>query len=398
MKTTFLVQGFGNNSPNATGNYLISLLQDARFTNFTGVTAFASVSAVLGITPHLQSAKARLQQITLIVGIDQEATSKEALKAIISLQIPAYIFFQKEQIIFHPKFYLFEGAGRAKLIIGSSNLTSNGLFANVEAGVLLETENQADLNIIAGFKAYFSTLFNLTDPNLYPITDANIEHFVNKGIVPNESIFRVRHGKEPITNNINAILQNVLNIPARQTSAVPASFKAQRVRHVRAFISVPIQVTQQVIIQHGTLVWRKNNLPQSDAQQVPVGSAVTGVIRLSDAGFQLDGNPIDRNTYFRDEIFGALNWITRSRVNKPALEEATGQFDINILGVNLSINNLRISHDPARIANQNNVPTTIHWGRNSIVMNYLKQHNVTGRTFQLFSPQAGSQHFRITIS
>ena len=398
MKTTFLVQGFGNNSPNATGNYLISLLQDARFTNFTGVTAFASVSAVLGITPHLQSAKARLQQITLIVGIDQEATSKEALKAIISLQIPAYIFFQKEQIIFHPKFYLFEGAGRAKLIIGSSNLTSNGLFANVEAGVLLETENQADLNIIAGFKAYFSTLFNLTDPNLYPITDANIDHFVNKGIVPNESIFRVRHGKEPITNNINAILQNVLNIPARQTSAVPASFKAQRVRHVRAFISVPIQVTQQVIIQHGTLVWRKNNLPQSDAQQVPVGSAVTGVIRLSDAGFQLDGNPIDRNTYFRDEIFGALNWITRSRVNKPALEEATGQFDINILGVSLSINNLRISHDPARIANQNNVPTTIHWGRNSIVMNYLKQHNVTGRTFQLFSPQAGSQHFRITIS
>ena len=203
MKANFLVQGFGNTSPNATGNYLISLLQDANFTNFTGVTAFASLSAVLGITPHLQSAKAHLQQISLIVGIDQEATSKEALKAIMSLQIPAYIFFQKEQIIFHPKFYLFEGAAKTKLIIGSSNLTSNGLFANVEAGVLLETENQVDLNIIGGFKGYFSTLFNLTDPNLYPITDANIDHFVNKGIVPNESIFRVRQGKAPITNNVN---------------------------------------------------------------------------------------------------------------------------------------------------------------------------------------------------
>ncbi|MEO6329066.1 MAG: phospholipase D family protein [Ginsengibacter sp.] len=398
MKATFLVQGFGNTSPDATGTYLKSLLQDASFTNFTGVTAFASVSAVLGITPLIQAAKAHLQQINLIVGIDQEATSKEALKAILSLQISAYIFFQKEQIIFHPKFYLFEGPAKTKLIIGSSNLTANGLFANVEAGVLLETENQADSNIIAGFKTYFSTLFNLNDPNLYPITDANIDHFVNKGIVPNESIFRVRHGKAPITNNINAGLQNILNIPARQTSTIPAAFKAQRVRRVRATISVPIQVTQQVIIQHGTLVWEKNNLPQSDAQQVPAGSAVTGVIRLSDAGFKLDGNPIDRNTYFRDEVFGALNWTIRPRVNKPALEEAAGQFDINILGVSLGINNLRISHDPARIANQNNVPTTIHWGRNSIVMNYLKQHNVTGRTLKLFNPPLDSQNFRITIT
>lgn len=398
MKSIFLVQGFGNSSPDATGTHLISLLQDASFTNFTGVTAFASASAVLGIAPYIQAAKGHLQQISLIVGIDQEATSKEALKALMSLQVSAHIFFQKEQIIFHPKFYLFEAIGKAKLVIGSSNLTSNGLFANVEAGVMLETENQADLNTIAVFKNYFSTLFNLTDPNLYPITDTNIDHFVNKGIVPNESIFRVRHGKAPITTNINAGIPDILNIPARQTSLIPAGFKAQRIRRIRGTLLVPIQVTQQVTIQPNTLVWEKNNLPQSDAQQVPAGSAVTGVIRLSDAGFQLDGNPIDRNTYFRDEVFGSLNWTIRTRLFKSPLEEATGQFDVRILGVSLGTHNLRISHDPARIANQNNVPTTIHWGRNSIVMNYLKQHDVTGATFKLFSPIAGSQLFRITIT
>ena len=398
MKTTFLVQGFGNLSPDATGAHLINLLQDPTYTFFAGVTAFASASAVFGMTPHIQTAKAHLQQIRLIVGVDQEATSKEALKALISLQIPAYIFYQKEQIIFHPKFYLFEKVGKIKLIIGSSNLTSNGLFANVEAGVLLETENQTDFNIMTDFKNYFSTLFDLTDPNLYPITDANIDHFVNKGIVPNESIFRVRHGKAPITNNVNAATANILNIPVRQTSVIPVGFKAHRVRRVRAILIAPIQVTQQVIIQHGTLVWQKNNLPQSDAQQVPTGSSVTGVIRLSDAGFILDSNPIDRNTYFRDEVFGTLNWTSRTRLIKPALEEALGQFDVNILGVSLGTHNLRISHDPARIANQNNVPTTLHWGKNSSVMNYLKQHNVTGRTFKLFNPIVGSQLFRIIIT
>lgn len=398
MKTTFLVQGFENSSPDATGRHLIDLLQDTNFTIFTGVTAFASVSAVLGIAPHIQAAKAHLQQISLIVGIDQEATSKEALKALMTLQVSTHMFYQKEQIIFHPKFFLFEGAGKKKLIIGSSNLTSNGLFANVEAGVILETENQADLTIIEGFKNYFSTLFNLSDPNLYPITDLNISHFVNKGIVPNESVFRVRHGKAPITSNINAGNPNTLNIPARQTSAIPAGFKAQRVRRVTGTLLVPIQVTQQVTIQQNKLIWEKSNLPQSDAQQVAAGSAVTGVIRLSDAGFELDGNPIDRNTYFRNDIFGGLNWTNKTRLLKPPLQEATAQFDITVLDIGLGIHNLRISHDPARIAGQGNVPTTIHWGRNSAVINYLKQHDVTGSTFKLFSPLTGSQVFRISIT
>ncbi len=398
MKSSFLVQGFGNTSPDATGPHLINLLQDARFTNFTGVAAFATASAVLGIAPHIQAAKAHLQQISLIVGIDQEATSKEALKALMTLQVSVHMFYQKEQIIFHPKFFLFEGANYKKLIIGSSNLTSNGLFANVEAGVILETENQVDLTIIDGFKNYFSTLFNLSDPNLYPITDINIDHFVNKGIVPNESVFRVRHGKAPITTNINAGVPNTLNILARQTSVIPTGFKAQRVRRVTGTLIVPIQVTQQVTIQPNKLIWEKSNLPQSDAQQVAAQSAVTGVIRLSVAGFELDGNPIDRNTYFRNDIFGGLNWTNKVRLLKPPLQQATGQFDITILGIGLGIHDLRISHDSARIAGQGNVPTTIHWGRNSAVINYLKQHDVTGSTFKLFSPLPGSQVFRIIIT
>ncbi len=398
MTIQFLRQGFGNTSPDATGFHLISSLQDENFTHFIGVTAFASASAVFGLAPHIQAAKVHLQQINLIVGIDQEATSKQALKALMTLEISAHIFYQTEQIIFHPKFFLFESAGKKKMIIGSSNLTSNGLFANVEAGVILETENQADFTAIADFKNYFSTLFNLSDPNLYPITDVNIDYFVNKGIVPNESVFRVRHGKAPITANTNPVNPNTLNIPARQTSAIPTAFKTQRVRRVEGALIVPLQVTEQVTIQPNKLIWEKGNLPPSDAQQVPAGSAVTGVIRLSDANFKLDGTPINKNTYFRNDIFGSLNWTNKVRLLKPPLQEATAQFNITILGVGLGTHNLRISHDPARIAGQGNVPTTIHWGRNSSVINYLKLHDVTGSTFKLYSPSPGTQVFQIVIT
>ena len=42
--------------------------------------------------------------------------------------------------IFHPKIYLFEGTDKSELIIGSSNLTSQGLFTNC----LLYTSDAAD--------------------------------------------------------------------------------------------------------------------------------------------------------------------------------------------------------------------------------------------------------------
>ena len=92
----------------------------------------------------------------------------EALEELLSLDINAYVFYQPSITIFHPKIYLFEGADKSELIIGSSNLTSQGLFTNVETSLLVSIDNsvETDRKIVKQLKNYFKGIFDFTDPNL----------------------------------------------------------------------------------------------------------------------------------------------------------------------------------------------------------------------------------------
>jgi hypothetical protein len=137
------------------------------------------------------------------------------------------------------------------------------------------------------------------------------------------------------------------------------------------------------------------DLPSSDAQQVSGNTAITGVIRLNDANFKIDGEKIDRNTYFRDSVFGNLIWTTEERTKNSPLQVTQCKFDIKINGNELGVKELKISHDPDRISEQHNVPTTIHWG--SDLIPYLKANSIIGKTFKLYYPSEGSDIFSIII-
>jgi len=86
MKTTFLGQGFESSSVDAIGKYLIQFLNRQDFHSFIGISAFASEAGIFGLSGHIQTAKAVFKNLSLIVGIDQEGTSKEALEEIINPQ------------------------------------------------------------------------------------------------------------------------------------------------------------------------------------------------------------------------------------------------------------------------------------------------------------------------
>jgi HKD family nuclease len=93
---------------------------------------------------HLNSAIAAFLQrggiIRLVVGIDIENTSSEGLEDLLALahygDIQTTIRHNEHPSdTFHPKVYLFSNDERARLIIGSNNLTESGLYTNTEAGL-----------------------------------------------------------------------------------------------------------------------------------------------------------------------------------------------------------------------------------------------------------------------
>lgn len=189
MKIQLLGQGYDPISANSVGNLLIKLLNDKNFSKFTGISAFASQSGINGLSKHIKNAKEYFDKLTIIVGVDQKGTSKEVLEALLDLQIHSYVFYHPAVAIFHPKIYLFEGKKRIELIIGSSNLTAQGLFTNMEASINVSINNEinSEKRILNQLKKYFEGLFNHSDPNLEKLSDELISKLVEAKIAPDES-------------------------------------------------------------------------------------------------------------------------------------------------------------------------------------------------------------------
>lgn len=413
MRTTFLGQGYEDQSLNAVGNYLMNYLELSCFDSFTGISAFASESGVYGLSHFLNVAKRTFTHLNLIVGVDLEGTSKEALEEILALNINSYIFYQKEQPIFHPKIYLFEGPSDIKIIIGSSNLTRGGLFTNVESSILIEfnSDDSEGLAFLVGLKNYYRTLFDFSDPNLFRISENIIAGFYNDGIIPNETTRRNNFHKKAIASVVApSTISNALSVQNRITSRVPSAFPSKPrnsgprtgvapatsttvATHTPTPTSPPLIVPPAVILPSArTLVWSKLALSQSDAQAVPAGTNGTGNLKLSQARFMHNGAFIDYNTYFRYQVFQHLAWA-RTKTTSATYEETICDFDVTILGTSYGSQLLKLSHDSARISGQANVSSWLHWG--NVLMTILQQTNVTGRTLNLY--QLSNSTFSIEI-
>ena len=109
---------------------------------------------------------------------------------VLPMLLVKFLFGQPSYTIFHPKIYLFEGADKSELIIGSSNLTSQGLFTNVEASLLISIDNsvEGERRVVEQLKDYFKGIFDFTDPNLKKLSKKIIADLVKAKVVPTEVV------------------------------------------------------------------------------------------------------------------------------------------------------------------------------------------------------------------
>uniref|UniRef100_UPI00404AE95E phospholipase D-like domain-containing protein n=1 Tax=Flavobacterium sp. TaxID=239 RepID=UPI00404AE95E len=377
MKISFLGQGIESASKNAVGHFLVKYLNEKNFNSFTGFSAFASEAGIYGLSGHINSAKKHFKELTIIVGIDQGGTSKEALEEILSLNIKSYIFYQKENPIFHPKFYLFEGTNDVKLILGSSNLTGTGLFTNIESSLLVEF-NKTDkdgLALLSEIKTYFKLLLDTKDPNIFEIDNKVINDFFLDGIVPDEATRKRNYSKG--TSSKTGIKSKKSNVPKRSIPKIPKNIFPSK---NKSKITIPTVSTPTSTTTGKNLIWQKIELSNSDAQVVPNGTAPTGNVKLTQAKFKINNAIIDQKTYFRNSVFQSLNW-TKTKLGNNTYEESNADFKIFISGVYIGTFNLKLSHDSQRISGQGNVPSWLHWGRN--LTGILRNNNLAGSTFNL---------------
>lgn len=395
MKITFLGQGFESESKNSVGNSIIKLFKESKFNSFTGISAFASEAGVVGLSECIASGADFYEKLNLIVGIDQEGTSKKALKEIDDLGINSYIFYQKESPIFHPKIYLFEGENDTTLIVGSSNLTARGLFGNIESSLMVEfkNDNLDGIKLLKDLKDYYKTLFDFTDQNLFKISSEIINQFVSEGIVPTRKVWKKKHKKN--TSNKEP-QENDLVIPKRPTVKIPSNFKGRyKSNKTVSKLITELEIdtnfefendaNNPVLWQSGALTERDLNIPKS------VKTANTGSMLFKKAG--MDINP---RHYFRDEVFQNLNWVFDTNPKKKHYERVVTNFKIVISGIDYGTFLLKISHntDSKHLEDKKQPATQLHWGETK---NLIAQDELIGKTATLYKDLTVADAFTLII-
>lgn len=137
-------------------------------------------------------------QLSVIVGIDLQNTTREGLQALLDLEqygrSETFVYHNEAGSIFHPKLYLFRNEEEARLIVGSNNITESGLYVNVEAGLQVDTDINATvvaqtLDAISSWKDTTSRLAVRLDRDF-------LARLSREGYVPDEAAARAQFRQE----------------------------------------------------------------------------------------------------------------------------------------------------------------------------------------------------------
>lgn len=174
------------------GDIINQRIAEATCNRFRFAVAYMRLSGWDRLAGALDGLKNREGKISGVVGVDSGVTTVEALRALRAVSDDSVIFYTTSDFIFHPKVYLASGARSATVIIGSPNLTRDGLFRNIElaTAVHLDFDSAIDLQVFQRYNLLFDELLNQAGANVQPISDEVVYSLVAAGVITSETAAR----------------------------------------------------------------------------------------------------------------------------------------------------------------------------------------------------------------
>jgi HKD family nuclease len=197
MDLKFIGQGLDPESDITTGNFIIDSLESENYSSFNAFVAFVSTGGLKNIIDEMLAFRKAGGAIKLYLGVNLNATSKEALEKLLENEIESYVIYSPNNIIYHPKIYAFEGDETTRAIIGSSNLTESGLFQNIEASVCVdfESDDENGSEFLADIYDHFNAIINQEHPSCQLLTQEVLEILIESNVVLPEAASRAKSNK-----------------------------------------------------------------------------------------------------------------------------------------------------------------------------------------------------------
>lgn len=176
------------------GDILNAAIADSGCYQFRFAVAYMRTSGWHRLSSAVESLLNRGGSVDGAVGIDDGITTIEALEALCQVSSSSTIFHTVSGFIFHPKLYMTSSESFASVLIGSPNLTRDGLFRNVElaTAVYLDLGSSVDLQVYERYDAFISELLNTANPNVQRIADPSLRALAGAGAIGHEA-----HVREP---------------------------------------------------------------------------------------------------------------------------------------------------------------------------------------------------------
>lgn len=168
---------------------LVAAIEDDQFERFRLIVAFAKSGPLLRMQSVIEAKRAKGFKIEAILGVDQQGTSTQALAFALKHFDATYIT-QEPNLTFHPKMYVFDGSGSARLFIGSNNLTVGGTETNFETAIQIEISLPDDAKVFKSFTDCWKELLPSNCPATKRLTKTMLSELERDGIVLDENLMR----------------------------------------------------------------------------------------------------------------------------------------------------------------------------------------------------------------
>lgn len=190
MRTSFHQQPFGpNGAPQTFGQALAREVSSSGYRTLKICAAFASSGGTSRLYGPLRDFVRSGGVINVYVGLSNNITSCQAIEHLIRLGASVWGFDTGQTVLFHPKVYLLQDPARAWLAVGSSNLTSEGLYRNFETNILsqLDLTERSDSEHLQKVESWFSDLQSYSG-NCFQLRIADLPTLVASEQLIDESI------------------------------------------------------------------------------------------------------------------------------------------------------------------------------------------------------------------
>lgn len=164
-----------------------------------------------------------ITNVQIIVGLNERATTVEALLRLLPHVSSLTAFFKHPRQTFHPKLYWFDDGREPSqittLIVGSSNLTRGGLLTNFEASLVVEVERdpvtESERLLLSSVATAWTELANA--PYAFRVTDVDVvRQLYEAGYLVVERTLRRRQRQ---TSRAEAPLRDLPTAPPPRTPA-----------------------------------------------------------------------------------------------------------------------------------------------------------------------------------